>query len=144
VWYVAIREDEWLALLSISAAALKCGARDRWIGWDFRHQYDRLNLIANNSRFLILPRHHHPNLASKVLSLCQRSKNSGDIIHNYAIPIPPIPGAQYIIVLVLAYGEIGKSRVTRAFSSYYSERPPPTSATRRPRQIGVIPAWNLW
>ena len=63
LWYVATREDEWLALLSFSAAALKCGARDRWVGWDFRHQYDRLNLIANNSRFLILPRHHHKNLA---------------------------------------------------------------------------------
>jgi hypothetical protein len=49
LWYVATWEDEWLALLSFSAAALKCGARDRWIGWDFRHQYDRLNLIANNS-----------------------------------------------------------------------------------------------
>jgi hypothetical protein len=72
LWYAATREDEWLALLSFSAAALKCGARDRWIGWEFRHQYDRLNLIANNSRFLILPRHHHQNLASKVLSLCQR------------------------------------------------------------------------
>jgi hypothetical protein len=64
-------------LLSFSAAALKCGARDRWIGWDFRHQYDRLHLIANNSRFLILPRHHHQNLASKVLSLCHRRINSG-------------------------------------------------------------------
>jgi len=26
-----------------------------WIGWDFRHQYGHLNLIVNNSRFLILP-----------------------------------------------------------------------------------------
>jgi hypothetical protein len=72
LWYVATWEDEWLALLSFSAAALKCGARDRWIGWDFRHQYDRLNLIANNSRFLILPHCHHKNLASRILSLCQR------------------------------------------------------------------------
>ena len=55
LWYVATWEGEWLALLSFSAAALKCGVRDRWIGWDYRHQYDRLNLIANNSRFLILP-----------------------------------------------------------------------------------------
>lgn len=72
LWYVATWQDQWLALLSFSAAALKCSARDRWIGWDFRHQYDRLNLIANNSRFLILPRWHHQNLASRVLSLCQR------------------------------------------------------------------------
>lgn len=72
LWYVACREEEWLALLSFSAAALKCGARDRWIGWAFRHQFDRLNLIANNSRFLILPQCHHRNLASRVLSLCRR------------------------------------------------------------------------
>ena len=72
LWYVATWESEWLALLSFSAAALKCGVRDRWIGWDYRHQYDRLNLIANNSRFLILPNRHRKNLASKVLSLCQR------------------------------------------------------------------------
>jgi len=72
VWYVASEHDEWLALLCFSAAALKCGVRDRWIGWDFRHQYDRLNLVANNSRFLILPHCHQHNLASKVLSLCRR------------------------------------------------------------------------
>ena len=53
LWYVAIIGDQWVALLSFSAAALKCSARDRWIGWDFRHQYNRLKLVTNNSRFLI-------------------------------------------------------------------------------------------
>ncbi len=52
LWYVATWAGQWLALLSFSAAAWKCAARDAWIGWDFRHQYDRLHLIANNSRFL--------------------------------------------------------------------------------------------
>jgi hypothetical protein len=42
------------------------------IGWDFRHQYDRLHLIANNSRCLILPEYHYPNLASRVLAVCER------------------------------------------------------------------------
>ena len=55
LWYVATYEQEWVALLSFSASALKCAARDKWIGWDYRHQYGRLKLIANNSRFLILP-----------------------------------------------------------------------------------------
>jgi hypothetical protein len=71
LWYVARHGEDWAALLSFSASAWKCGVRDRWIGWDFRHQYDRLSLIANNCRFLILPEWHHPNLGSKVLSLCQ-------------------------------------------------------------------------
>jgi hypothetical protein len=72
VWYVATFGDQWVALLSFSAAALKCSPRDQWIGWDFRHQYDRLKLLTNNSRFLILPEWHFPNLASRVLSLCQK------------------------------------------------------------------------
>lgn len=72
LWYVAAWRDEWVALLSFSASALKCAARDRWIGWDFRHQYDRLKLIVNNSRFLILPDWHLPNLGSRILSLCQK------------------------------------------------------------------------
>lgn len=72
LWYVAIWGTEWVALLSFSAAAWKCAARDRWIGWSYRHQYDRLHLVANNSRFVILPRWHLPNLASRTLALCER------------------------------------------------------------------------
>jgi hypothetical protein len=74
LWYVATYHEQWVALLSFSAAAWKCAVRDRWIGWDFHHQYDyeRLKLIANNSRFLILPNWHHRNLGSKILSLCHR------------------------------------------------------------------------
>jgi predicted transposase YbfD/YdcC len=72
LWYVATFDDQWVALLSFSAAALKCSPRDRWIGWDFRHQFGRLKLLTNNSRFLILPGWHFPNLASRILSLCQK------------------------------------------------------------------------
>lgn len=72
VWYVATWREQWVAQVSLSAAALKCGVRDRWIGWDFRSQYGRLKLIANNSRFLILPDWHRPNVGSRVLSLTER------------------------------------------------------------------------
>ncbi len=72
VRYVAQHRGELVALLCFSAAAWKCAARDAWIGWSYRHQYDRLHLLANNSRFLILPGQHWPNLASRVLSLCER------------------------------------------------------------------------
>ena len=47
LWYVAAWQEQWVALLSYSASALKCAARDRWIGWDFRHQYGRLKLVVN-------------------------------------------------------------------------------------------------
>jgi len=76
LWYAASWKDQWVALSSFSAAALKCSARDNWIGWDFRHKYERLNLVTNNSRFLILPQWHVPNLASRILSLCQRRISS--------------------------------------------------------------------
>ncbi len=35
LWYVATWGEEWVALLSFSAAAWKCAVRDRWIGWGF-------------------------------------------------------------------------------------------------------------
>ena len=71
LWYVATWREQWVAQLSLSGAALKCGVRDRWIGWDFRSQYGRLRLIANNSRFLILPHWHRPNVGSRVLALTE-------------------------------------------------------------------------
>lgn len=72
LWYIAEWCNEWVALLSFSASALKCSARDRWIGWDFRLKYGRLKLVVNNSRFLIMPNGHIPNAGSRVLSLCQK------------------------------------------------------------------------
>ena len=52
--YGAAWRGEWVAP-SFSAAALKCQARDAWIGWTLRHKYDRLHLVANNTRFLLRP-----------------------------------------------------------------------------------------
>ena len=71
VRYVAHHQGRWLALAVFSAPALKCGARDRWIGWEYGVQFARLPLVTNNSRFLILPG-GPPNLGSRVLSLCTR------------------------------------------------------------------------
>ena len=71
VRYVAHHQGRWLALAVFSAPALKCGARDRWIGWDYGVQFARLHLVTNNSRFLILPGGPR-NLGSRVLSLCTR------------------------------------------------------------------------
>ena len=59
-----------MSLTIEGAPALKCGARDRWIGWDYG-VHGRLHLVTNNSRFLILPGGER-NLGSRVLSLCAR------------------------------------------------------------------------
>jgi hypothetical protein len=53
---------------------------------EFSHQYDRLKLIANNSRFLILPHWHRPNLGSKALSLCER-RLPGDWRERFGHPL---------------------------------------------------------
>ena len=76
LWYLASWHGQWVALLSFSAAALKCAPRDRWIGWSYTHQYDRLKLVVNQSRFCILPDWHVPNLGSHVLSLCEKRLSS--------------------------------------------------------------------
>jgi hypothetical protein len=67
--YVAEFQGRWVALLTWSAAAYKLKLREQWIGWSERQKRRRLPLAVNNSRFLILPEYHIPNLASKVMKL---------------------------------------------------------------------------
>ena len=70
--YVAEYRGLWLALLTWNAAALHLCHRDQWIGWSADQRRRRLALVANNSRFCILPDHHLPNLASRVMACCLR------------------------------------------------------------------------
>jgi len=70
--YVAEAQGQWLALLWWAAAAFKCKPRDEWIGWHPAVTWQRLHLVSNNVRFLILPGVRSPNLASHVLGLCTR------------------------------------------------------------------------
>ncbi len=86
IWYIAVSGAQWVALISFSAAALKCTDRDSWIGWSYRHQSGRLKLVVNNSRFLILPNLVAKNLGSKVLSLCLK-RLSNDWLEKYGHPV---------------------------------------------------------
>ncbi len=72
IQYLACVQDRWLALLVFAAAALKSRPRDTWIGWLPCFHWQRLPLLANNTRFLILPGCSQQNLASKVLALCTK------------------------------------------------------------------------
>jgi len=84
--YVAVYRDRWLALLGWGAAALKCGARDQWIGWTEALKLQRLPLVANNCRFLILPDVNVPNLASRVLALnLKRLSDDWQAAHGHPI-----------------------------------------------------------
>jgi hypothetical protein len=70
--YLALVGEHPVAALSWSAAALKIGVRDRFIGWSEEQRETHLDRIANNSRFLIFPWVLVPHLASHVLSLSIR------------------------------------------------------------------------
>jgi len=84
--YIAELRGQWVALLGWSSAALKCHPRDAWIGWPQVIQWQRLHLIANNSRFLVLTGIHIPNLASKTLSLnLKRLSMDWQQIHGHPI-----------------------------------------------------------
>lgn len=67
--YVGVVGERWVALLGWASAALKCAARDAWIGWSPALQWQRIGLVVNNARFLLLPGPRVPNLASKLLAL---------------------------------------------------------------------------
>lgn len=60
--------------------------RDRFIGWDESARQQNLSLIANNSRFLLLPWVQVAHLASHLLALSRR-RISGDWQAKYGHPI---------------------------------------------------------
>ena len=61
-----------LGCLLFSGAVWHLADRDHWIGWDKQDREKRLNLVINNTRFLIFPWVNVPNLASKALSIVTR------------------------------------------------------------------------
>lgn len=61
-----------VACLLFGAAAWKCAARDRYLGWDERQRRAGLSRIANHTRFLILPWVRVKCLASHVLGRVSR------------------------------------------------------------------------
>ncbi|MBC8035386.1 MAG: DUF4338 domain-containing protein [Chitinophagaceae bacterium] len=61
--------DLEVGCMQFSASSWALEAREKWIGWTVADKKVRLNLIVNNSRYLIFPWVHIKNLASKALSL---------------------------------------------------------------------------
>ena len=84
ILYVATLNEQWVALMSWASATLHIECRDKWIGWDDLARRKRLNLVVNNTRFLVL--RNIPNLASKALALnCRRL--SPDWQESYGHPV---------------------------------------------------------
>ncbi len=70
--YVAAVDGEWAALIGWASAAWQVKARDQWIGWSDEQRHRRLQFVANNVRYCLLPGGNLPNLASRVLALNTR------------------------------------------------------------------------
>lgn len=85
--YVAVDEEgRWVALLGFCNASYHLKAREAWLGWSSEQQRRRRRMVAQNSRFLILPEVICPNLASRVLSLCARQVSADwERIHGHGL-----------------------------------------------------------
>jgi len=60
---------QWLAFATWSSAAFHLKDRDQFIGWSPEQCRRRRGLLANNSRLLVLPDCHSPNLISRFMKL---------------------------------------------------------------------------
>lgn len=68
--YSASYKGQWIAVLLFDRAVSRNKHREHRIGWTDGQRGERLEHLANNSRFLLLPGHAGTkNLASKILSL---------------------------------------------------------------------------
>jgi hypothetical protein len=68
ILYAAELDGELVGLLGWASPALHVPARECFIGWDDRARRQRLHLVANNVRFLVLPWVRLRNLASRILA----------------------------------------------------------------------------
>ena len=64
--------ERWAAILVWGPACIKLIDRDEWIGWTHRQRAERLGLIVQNRRFLVLAATRMPNLASCAMGLALR------------------------------------------------------------------------
>lgn len=67
--YAFLYRGQWLAVATWSSAAFHLKARDQFIGWTPEQCRRRRGLLANNSRLLVLPDCHYPNLISRFMRL---------------------------------------------------------------------------
>ncbi|MCA1657223.1 MAG: DUF4338 domain-containing protein, partial [Actinobacteria bacterium] len=84
--YVAVLDGQWVALAGFGSAALSCGVRERFLGWDTELKRRRLPLLVANQRLCVLPAGRRPHLASAVLGGCLR-RLSTDYAERFGHPV---------------------------------------------------------
>ena len=66
-------DGRWVALLDWGPACWKLADREAHIGWTHQQRAQRLGLIVQNRRFLVLGKTRMPNLASRALGLALKA-----------------------------------------------------------------------
>ena len=66
-------QGHWVALLDWGPACWKLADREAYIGWTPQQRAQRLGLIVQNRRFLVLGKERMPNLASRALGLALKA-----------------------------------------------------------------------
>ena len=84
--YIAYIGERPVACLGWGSAAWSVKSRDAFIGWDKKTKEERLQFVANNTRFLVLPWVQVKCLASKILALNIKSI-PGDWMRVYQHPL---------------------------------------------------------
>jgi len=80
------RQDRDLACMLFGSAAWKTASRDRFIGWDSATRQRNVNLLTNNTRYLILPWVKVEHLASHILgAVMRRLLNDWQSVYGHAI-----------------------------------------------------------
>lgn len=136
--YVAEVDGEWVALLGWNSASYHLKAREAWIGWSPGQRQKRLALVAQNSRFLILPGVQCPNLASRLLALCvQRLDEDWRLAHGHGLLLCEsfVDPERYLGTCYRAAGwqRLGRTGgYARAGKDYYV-------AHDRPKELWVLP-----
>jgi hypothetical protein len=128
--YVAILNGRWVALLGWGTAAFKCRHRDAFIGWKPQIQWQRLKLVVNNARFLVLPGERVKNLASKALALnLKRLSDDWMIVYGHPLLLAEtfVDDSRFKGTCYLAAGwrSLGKTRgfLRNGGKYYYHGRP---------------------
>lgn len=85
-YMVYSRSGVALSCLLFGSAAWSCRERDIFIGWGKEQRGHNLNMMTNNTRFLIFPWVRVPHLASHILSLIAR-RVSADWEQKYGHPV---------------------------------------------------------
>lgn len=72
LYQVVCRDGVWVGLILGTGACWHLKARAAWIGWDPLLCAERLQLIVQQGRFLVLAQTREPNLASQILAAAVR------------------------------------------------------------------------